>query len=144
MIVQFLGIDVENRNKIAKQFASDTSSFYCTDRELPMASLEAQFARWLRTIAGIVERNNIKNTVLSGFFPTKESRQQFKEGMNLSNIITVWVDTILPENAKEPTGHHATTDYRWEMPNETEYDLRITNNEDSLNTVLKTLKEKMG
>lgn len=142
MIVQFFGLDVENRNKISKQFAKDTASFYCTDRELPMASLEAQFARWLRTISGVVERNGFKDIVLSGFFPTEEARQQFKEGMNISNIITIWVDTIEPSEAKEPVGHQATTDFRWESPTENEYDFRI-HDEGSLKSVVETLRERV-
>ena len=142
MIFQFFGLDVENRNKISKQFSKEVNAFYCTDRELPMASLEAQFARWLRSIAGVVERNDISNIVLSGFFPTEESRQQFKDGMIVSNITTVWVDTLNPEKAQEPTGHGATTDFRWESPTDSEYDLRI-NDEESLKSVIEILKEKV-
>ena len=126
MIVQFFGIDVIKRNKVAKNFAEKTKSVFCTDRELPMASLEAQFARWLRTIAGIFQRNELHNIVLSGYFPSKESRQQFKEGIDTSKVITVWIDTIDLSELDIPTIKNATTDFVWEIPEESEYDIRIT------------------
>jgi hypothetical protein len=137
MVVQFFGLDVVNRNKMSKQFAGETNSFYCTDRELPMASLEAQFARWLRTIAGVFQRNGVKDIVMSGYFPTEEAREQFKNGNLIGNVITVWVDTIDPSDAKEPEGPQATTDFRWESPNESEYDYKIT----SLDQVKQILDE---
>ena len=79
MIVQFFGLDSEYRNKIAKNFAKSHDAFFCTDRELPFASQESTYARWLRTIGSLLFKNNIKMFVASGFFPTKDSRIQFKD-----------------------------------------------------------------
>jgi len=126
MIVQFFGIDVVKRNRIAKDFAEKTESVFCTDRELPMASLEAQFARWLRSIAGIFQRNELNNIVLSGYFPSKESRQQFKEGIDTSKVITVWIDTMDVSELDIPTIKNVSTDFSWELPEEYEYDIHIT------------------
>jgi hypothetical protein len=143
MIVQFFGMDVANRNLASKAFANESKSFYCTDRELPMASLEAQFARWLRTISGVAHRNGMPDIVLSGYFPSKESRQQFKEGMDISNIITVWIDTIDPTTAPIPQGNGGTTDFVWENPDESEYDIRVKTTED-LASLSTTIKEILG
>lgn len=142
MVVQFFGLDAINRNNIAKAFADETNSVFCTDRELPMASLEAQFARWLRTIAGVFQRNKINDIVLSGYFPSIEARQQFKDMNMLGPIITVWVDTINPEDAIEPEGPKATTDFKWESPEESEYDFKISNLEEVEN-VLAQVKRKL-
>ena len=143
MIIQFFGMDVEKRNVVSKAFANESKSFYCTDRELPMASLEAQFARWLRTICGVVNRNGISDIVLSGYFPSKESRQQFKDGMDTSKILTVWIDTIDSSTAPIPEGHGGTTDFSWEDPEESEYDIRVSTIEELayLSTII---KEKLG
>mgnify|MGYP000671923965 CR=1 FL=1 len=105
MIIQFFGMDVASRNLASKAFANESKSFYCTDRELPMASLEAQFARWLRTICGVAHKNGMPNIVLSGYFPSKESRQQFKEGMEktidwyLSN--SEWIANVTSGSYKQ-------------------------------------------
>jgi hypothetical protein len=126
MLIQFFGLDVDKRNKLSKEVSLRRGSFYCTDRELPMASLEAQFGRWLRTISGVCLRNSIDNIVLSGYFPTTEARQQFKENNDFNeNMLTIWVDTINPEYAEEPKGHGETTDFKWEYPSKDEYDIRI-------------------
>lgn len=126
MLMQFFGLDVDKRNKLSKDVSVRSGSFYCTDRELPMASLEAQFGRWLRTISGVCLRNSIDNIVLSGYFPTIEARQQFKENNDFTkNMLTIWVDTINPEYADEPEGHGGTTDFKWEYPSKEEYDIRI-------------------
>lgn len=143
MIIQFFGMDVASRNLSSKAFADESKSFYCTDRELPMASLEAQFARWLRTISGVVNRNGISDIVLSGYFPSKESRQQFKDGMDASKIITVWIDTIDPTTAPIPQGNGGTTDFVWENPEESEYDIRVKTTED-LASLSTTIKEILG
>lgn len=143
MIIQFFGMDVQKRNLVAKKFANESDSFFCTDRELPMASLEAQFARWLRTISGVVSRNGINNIVLSGYFPSKESRQQFKDGMDTSQIITVWIDTIDAANAPIPEGNGGTGDFLWESPEESEYDIRVTTKEE-LDTIDSIIKRKLA
>jgi hypothetical protein len=143
MIIQFFGMDVAQRNFAAKAFANESNSFYCTDRELPMASLEAQFARWLRTIAGVANRNGIDDIVFSGYFPSKESRQQFKDGMDTSNILTVWVDTIDASTAPVPEGNGGTGDFMWEDPEDSEYDIRIKTTEE-LDSLSAIIKEKLG
>lgn len=145
MIVQFFGLDQVTRTHIAKAFASG-SRFYCSDRELPMASLEAQYARWLRTIAGVADRNNIKEIVIDGYFPTKESRSEFKDGKVPSHIFTVWIDTIDEKDAVYPESTHNTpdTDFRWEAPSEDEYHLRIDNsykNLESLDVIFAELEK---
>lgn len=143
MIIQFFGMDVQKRNTVARKFAKDSNSFFCTDRELPMASLEAQFARWLRTIAGVVSRNGINDIVFSGYFPTKESRQQFKDGMDTSKIVTVWIDTVDAESAPAPEGNGATGDFVWESPEDSEYDLRISRQEE-LDTIQSIINRKLA
>jgi hypothetical protein len=141
MIVQFFGLDSEYRNKIAKNFAKLHDAFFCTDRELPFASQESTYARWLRTIGSLLFKNNIKMFVASGFFPTKDSRIQFKDANEDNNIFTIWVDTMDIEDFIEPVVHHdAPTDFKWEQPTKDEYDLKIDDiNKDVSNAISKIL-----
>lgn len=128
MIVQFFGLDSEYRNKIAKNFAKLHNAFFCTDRELPFASQEATYARWLRSIGGLVFRNNLPMFVVSGYFPTKDARNQFKDdSADDKNIFTIWIDTRNIDEVVIPDVHNgnAPTDFNWEIPDEHEYDLRI-------------------
>ena len=146
MLIQFFGLDPQTRNAVAELVAKKSNAFYCTDRELPMASLEAQFARWLRTIAGVCFRNEIKNVVVSGYFPTAESRQQFMEDNHFDeDTYTIWIDTIDPSKAIEPSGNGGTTDFKWESPSESEYNLRIINmNNDTAETIADQIHLELG
>jgi hypothetical protein len=125
--VQFFGLDPEIRNKVAKDFSDKMGGFFCTDRELPTASTESPYARWLRTIGSVASRNNVDLYVPSGYFPTKEARAQFKDSYYAEDTLTVWINTIDEQDAVTPIPPQgAPSDFKWEPPSEDEYDLMIT------------------
>jgi len=125
--VQFFGLDPEIRNKVAKDFSDKMGGFFCTDRELPTASTESPYARWLRTIGSVASRNNVDLYVPSGYFPTKEARAQFKDSYYAEDTLTVWINTIDEQDAVTPIPPQgAPSDFKWEPPSEDEYDFMIT------------------
>jgi len=137
-IIQLFGLDPKTRNEIGLLLRDELDAFYCVDRILPTASTESPYARWLRTIGSVAFRNNVKIYVPSGYFPTKEARNQFADGQSRLfdedakidvdiDVFTVWVDTIKVEDSVIPEPPmNAPSDFKWEEPDESEYDLRIT------------------
>jgi len=131
MIVQFFGMDEKTRTDVSIAYAERTNSWHVLDTDLPMAELQAQYARWLRTISIFFTKDYNSSIVVSGYFPTKESRDQFRDisgYMHLSNTvkfpdISVWVDTT---DKKEFVDKFGKT-ILWEDPTENEYDFKITN-----------------
>jgi hypothetical protein len=145
MIVQFFGMDEKTRTDVSIAYAERTNSWHVLDTDLPMAELQAQYARWLRTISIFFTKDYNSSIVVSGYFPTKEARDQFRDisgYMHLSDTakfpdISVWIDTTDKKEFTDKFGKVIS----WEEPEENEYDLRITNtgNEylDALPTVIK-------
>jgi hypothetical protein len=135
--VQFFGLDPEIRNKLAKDFSDKMGGYFCTDRELPTASTESPYARWLRTIGSVASKNNVDLYVPSGYFPTKEAREQFKDSPYAYDTFTVWVNTIDEQDAVVPIPPQgAPSDFKWEAPSEDEYDLMITKSIGSIDSML--------
>lgn len=131
MIVQFFGMDEKTRTDVSIAYAERTNSWHVLDTDLPMAELQAQYARWLRTISIFFTKDYNSSIVVSGYFPTKEARDQFKDisgYMHLSDTvkfpdISVWVDTTDKKEFTDKFGKIIL----WEEPDENEYDFRITN-----------------
>lgn len=136
--VQFFGLDAETRNQVAKGFSDKMGGFFCTDRELPTASTESPYARWLRTIGTVASRNKIELFVPSGYFPTIEAREQFRDNPELfPNTMTVWVDTVDEAEAVNPTPvPNAPSDFRWERPSEDEYHFKIVKSMGSIDSMI--------
>lgn len=130
-IVQFFGMDEKARTDISIAYAERTNSWHVLDTDLPMAELQAQYARWLRTISIFFTKDYNSSIVVSGYFPTKESRDQFRDVsgyMHLSGNtkfpdISVWVDTTDKKEFIDKFGKTIS----WESPTEEEYDFKITN-----------------
>jgi hypothetical protein len=136
--VQFFGLDAETRNQVAKGFSDKMNGFFCTDRELPTASTESPYARWLRTIGTVASKNNVELFVPSGYFPTIEAREQFRDNPELfPNTMTVWVDTIDEADAvNPPLIPNAPSDFKWETPSEKEYHFIITKSMGSIDSMI--------
>jgi hypothetical protein len=136
--VHFFGLDAETRNQVAKGFSDKMGGFFCTDRELPTASTESPFARWLRTIGTVASRNNVELYVPSGYFPTLEARAQFRDNPDqYANTMSVWVDTVDEADALPPTPvPNAPSDFKWEKPSEDEYHFVITKSMGSIDSMI--------
>jgi hypothetical protein len=136
--VHFFGLDAETRNQVAKGFSDKMGGFFCTDRELPTASTESPFARWLRTIGTVASRNNVELYVPSGYFPTLEARVQFRDNPDqYANTMSVWVDTVDEADALPPTPvPNAPSDFKWEKPSEDEYHFVITKSLGSIDSMI--------
>ena len=117
--VHFFGLDAETRNQVAKGFSDKMGGFFCTDRELPTASTESPFARWLRTIGTV-------------------AREQFRDNPEqYANTMSVWVDTIDEADAVNPPAvPNAPSDFRWEKPSEDEYHFVITKSIGSIDSMI--------
>ncbi len=131
MIVQFFGMDEKTRTDISIAYAERTNSWHILDTDLPMAELQAQYARWLRTISIFFTKDYNSSIVVSGYFPTKEAREQYRDisgymhlsGVNKFPDISVWVDTTDKKEFIDKFGKTIV----WEEPSENEYDFKITN-----------------
>jgi hypothetical protein len=136
--VHFFGLDAETRNQVAKGFSDKMGGFFCTDRELPTASTESPYARWLRTIGTVASRNKIELFVPSGYFPTIEAREQFRDYPDyFPNTLSVWVDTVDEADAVPPTPvPNAPSDFKWEAPLEHEYHFVITKSMGSIDSMI--------
>jgi hypothetical protein len=136
--VHFFGLDAETRNQVAKGFSDKMGGFFCTDRELPTASTESPFARWLRTIGTVASRNNVELYIPSGYFPTLEARAQFRDNPDqYANTMSVWVDTVDEADALPPTPvPNAPSDFKWEKPSEDEYHFVITKSMGSIDSMI--------
>lgn len=148
-LIQLFGLDPDTRNDVAIKIKDELNAFYCIDRILPTASTESPYARWLRTVGSVAFRNGIEIYVASGYFPTKEARFQFKDGqvdlldnkvIDPVDIFTVWIDTIDPQDSVAPEPPlNAPSDFKWEEPDSTEYDLRITKEDGHINAIVKLI-----
>lgn len=145
-LIQLFGLDPDTRNAVAVKLKDELNAFYCIDRILPTASTESPYARWLRTVGSVAFRNGVKLYVASGYFPTKESRFQFKDGqVSLLDqkvdypvdIFTVWIDTIDVKDMVIPEGPpNSPSDFKWEEPDLSEYDLRITKDDGDVDSII--------
>lgn len=152
-IIQLFGLDPITRNAVAIKLKNELNAFYCIDRILPTASTESPYSRWLRTIGSVAFRNNVEIYIPSGYFPTKDSRHQFRDGqsrlydedINMDaeiDIFSVWIDTIdFNEMVVPQPPLNAPSDFKWEEPDETEYNLRIKKQDGDLDSITKKIIE---
>ena len=150
-LIQLFGLDPETRNNVTIELKNKLDAFYCIDRILPTASTESPYARWLRTVGSVAFRNGIKLYIASGYFPTKESRFQFKDGqvdlldskvVDPVDIFSVWIDTIdLKDMVIPEPPMNAPSDFKWEEPDTTEYDLRITIDDGDTDSIVNKIIE---
>ena len=152
-LIQLFGLDPDTRNAVAVKLKDELNAFYCIDRILPTASTESPYSRWLRTIGSVAFRNNVDIYIPSGYFPTKESRNQFSDGQTQLydepvgivldiDIFTVWIDTIDYNDVVVPQPPiNAPSDFKWEEPDLSEYDLRITKNDGDVDSIVGKILE---
>lgn len=150
-LIQLFGLDPDTRNNVAIKLKDKLNAFYCIDRILPTASTESPYARWLRTVGSVAFRNGVKLYIASGYFPSKESRFQFKDGqidlldskvIDPVDIFTVWIDTIEIDDVVIPEPPmNAPSDFNWEEPDLSEYDLRITKNDGDVDSIINKILE---
>lgn len=148
-LIQLFGLDPDIRNEVAIKLKDELGAFYCIDRILPTASTESPYARWLRTVGSVAFRNGVKLYIASGYFPTKEARFQFKDGqidlldskvIDPVDIFTVWIDTIKIQDAIIPEPPmNAPSDFKWEEPDSSEYDLKITKDDGDVDSIVGTI-----
>lgn len=140
MIIQMFGMDSESREKLGRKIAEMLDAWYLDSRDLPMGHTQPQQARWLRVIAKAFDRNDRGHIITSGFFATKESREQYRiEPGRIMPDYCIYVDTIphdqfhlIPgyiERVVQNVDNHSQDDMQrldyWEEPEINDYDLII-------------------
>lgn len=162
MIIQLMGMDSDSREKIGKAFAKKIDAWYLDSKDLPMGHTQPQQARWLRVVAKAYDRNDRGHIVTSGFFATKESREQYRiEGGRQVPDFSVYIDTIPHDQFDKIPGYlervvnnvddHSQNEMQrldyWEEPLEEEYDMVIKDALDIeyvANLILMRYNEKMA
>ena len=140
MIIQMFGMDSESREKLGREIAKKLDAWYLDSRDLPMGHTQPQQARWLRVIAKAFDRNDRGHIITSGFFATKESREQYRiePGRTIPDYC-IYVDTIphdqfhlIPgyiERIVQNVDNHSQDEMQrldyWEEPETSDYDLII-------------------
>lgn len=132
MIIQLFGMDSKTREEIGLALADRINAWHVIDTDLPHAQLQPQHARWLRSIASLYCKNEKRPIILSGYFPSKEARQQFKEGLEAH--ISVWINTGDQKSFIDKFG----VEQFWEDVDSSDYDFEITNTGDSYLDALPT------
>lgn len=132
MIIQLFGMDAKTREDIGIALADRINAWHIIDTDLPHAQLQPQYARWLRSFASLYSKHEKKPIILSGYFPSKEARQQFKEG--LAPHISVWVNT----NNQKSFIDKFNVEQFWEDVDPSEYDFEIKNTGDAYLDALPT------
>jgi len=132
MIIQLFGMDSKTREEVGLALADRINAWHVIDTDLPHAQLQPQYARWLRSIASLYCKNEKKPIILSGYFPSKEARQQFKEG--LEKHISIWINTGTEKSFIDKFG----VEQFWEDVDITDYDFEIINTGDSYLDALPT------
>lgn len=103
-----------------------------------MAQLQPQFARWLRNISWTFTKDYGKKNgigmVTDGYFVSQEARSEYRAkiypGHDIPDV-SVWVDTT---TSKEYVDKFGDTQ-KWEEPESSEYDIRLTSLDDLDNIV---------
>lgn len=161
MIIQLFGMDAKTREEVGRSLAKKIDAWYLDSRDLPMGHTQPQQARWLRVVAKIFDREKSENIITSGYFATKEAREQYRieVGREVPDF-SVFIDTVPHDKFDTIPGyverkvqvvddHHS--DYfqelkEWEETTEDEYDIRITENngiDNIVQTILDSYNEKM-
>jgi len=129
MIIQLFGMDPKSRYELGQALAEREKFWHVVDTDLPMAQLQAQFARWLRNISWTFtkdygKKNNI-GMITDGYFVSKEARSEYRAVAYADHHIpdvAVWVDTTDAKEFKDTFGDIQ----KWEEPESSEYDIRVT------------------
>ena len=128
MIVQLIGRDVKVRTELAFFIAKKLDAILINDTDIPMAANHDQWSRWLRSLATIIVSQKDIPVIISGTFPTKSSREQFRD--NLSGVkipdIAIFIDTDSKDKIR--------FDEEWEDIDSTWYDIRVSGSE-SINNI---------
>lgn len=161
MIIQFMGMDSDTREKLGRELAKRIDAWYLDSKDLPMGHTQPQQARWLRVVAKVYDRNNRGHIITSGFFATAEAREQYRiEGGRQVPDFSVYVDTIphdqfhlLPgylERVVHNVDDHSQNEMQrldyWEEPSVDDYDIVIRSVESIETTVdfiLESFNDKM-
>ena len=161
MIIQFMGMDSDTREKLGRELAKRIDAWYLDSKDLPMGHTQPQQARWLRVVAKVYDRNNRGHIITSGFFATAEAREQYRiEGGRQVPDFSVYVDTIphdqfhlLPgylERVVHNVDDHSQNEMQrldyWEEPSVDDYDIIIRSVESIETTVdflLQSFNDKM-
>lgn len=161
MIIQLFGMDAETREKVGKSLAKKIDAWYLDSRDLPMGHTQPQQARWLRVVAKAFDRGYHGDIITSGYFATKESREQYRieKGRQVPDF-SVFINTVQADQLHTIPGYierkvqvvddHNSNEFQelsdWEHPSLDEYDFEISFKDDIenlSNLILTKYKEKM-
>lgn len=161
MIIQMFGMDAKSREALGRAVAKSLDAWYLDSRDLPMGHTQPQQARWLRVVAKAFDRNHHGHIITSGYFATKEAREQYRiEAGRQVPDFSVFVDTVPEDQMHTIPGYlerkvqvvddHNFNEFQelndWEPADESEYDMRITdisNLSDTADAVVKAYIHKM-
>lgn len=161
MIIQMFGMDAKTRESLGRAVAQKLDAWYLDSRDLPMGHTQPQQARWLRVVAKAFDRNHHGHIITSGYFATKEAREQYRiEAGRQVPDFSVFVDTVpldqmhtIPgylERKVQVVDDHNFNEFQelneWEEASADEYDLRIesvTNITETAELIVKAYIDKM-
>jgi hypothetical protein len=132
MIIQLLGMDAKTRTEVGLALADRINAWHVLDTDLPHAQLQPQHARWLRSFASLYSKQEKRTIILNGYFPSKEAREQFREG--ITPDVTVWVNTTDQKSFIDKFD----VEQFWEDIDPSEYNFEIKNTGDAYLDALPT------
>lgn len=94
MIIQLIGKNVKARTEAALYIAKKLDAFCISDTDIPMAANHDQWARWLRSLSTIIVTQKNIPVVINATFPTKSSREQFRDsyGKTVVPDVSIFID----------------------------------------------------
>ena len=161
MIIQLFGMDAASRELVGKKMASKLDAWYLDSRELPMGHTQPQQARWLRVVSKAFDRGYHGDIITSGYFATKEAREQYKiEAGRQVPDFSIFIDTIPEDQMHTIPGYierqiqvaddHNFNEFQelndWEPTSNDEYDIKvedISNLDDTVDKIIFAYKTKM-